>query len=121
MTLDIPSLFAGAGAAVLGAMAGAWVTVRLGFVLQRKLQDEQQKFEKKLFDDQLVFQERLLKQQLEFEKSLAAQSEDEVRKRHEQITGLISYLRDTLNTKIGFADGHLSSIAKQLGEIAKRN
>jgi membrane protein DedA with SNARE-associated domain len=77
MPLDIPSLFAGAGAGVLGAVVGAWATVRLGFVFQRKLQEEQQKFQQKLLDEQLAFQEQLLKHQLEFENALAMQNGEE--------------------------------------------
>jgi len=120
MPLDIPSLFAGAGAGVLGALAGAWATVRLGFVFQRRLQEEQQRFQQKLLDDQLAFQERLLKQQLDFEKALSAQSEEEVKKRHEKSMEVLTYLRDTLNTKMRFLDGNLSAIAARLDEIAKR-
>ncbi len=72
-----------------------------------------------MLDEQLTFQKKLLEQQLDFEKEMEAQSEAEAKNRHEQITGLVSYLRDTLNTKIGFADGHLSVIAARLGDIAK--
>lgn len=121
MPFDITTLFAGAGAGVLGALAGAWATVRLGFGFQKRLQDEQHEFQKKLLQEQLAFQAILLKQQLDFEKGLSAQGEEEMQKRHAQMTDIISYLRDTLNTKIGFVSGHLSEIAARLYDMSKKN
>ena len=120
MPLDIVSLFAGAGAGVLGALVGAWATVRLGFGFQKRLQEDQQRFQKMLLDEQLAFQAKLLEQQLEFEKGLSAHGEEEMKKRHAQMSEIITYLRDTLNTKIGFVSGHLSSFAARLDEIAKK-
>ncbi len=120
MSLDIASLFVGAGTAVLGALIGAWVTVRLGFRFQRRLQEDQQNFQKQLLAEQLAFQEKLLSQQLDFERGLSAQGEEEMKKRHAQMADIITYLRDTLNTKIGFVSGHLSSIATSLAEMLKK-
>lgn len=105
---------------MLGALVGAWATVRLGFGFQKRLQEEQHRFQQKLLDEQLAFQAKLLSQQLEFEKGLSVHGEEEMQKRHAQMAELIKYLRDTLNAKIGFASGHLSSIAARLQEIANK-
>jgi hypothetical protein len=120
MALDITTLFAGAGAGVLGAAVGAWMTVRLGYAFQKNLQLEQQDFQKRILEEQLAFQSKLLSQQLEYEGKLSAQTEIEIQKRHTQMAEIITYLRDTLNTRFSQTGGHLSSIAARLDEIAKK-
>jgi hypothetical protein len=81
-------LFAGAGTSLLGALAGAWIGARLNYG-----------FQKKLLDQQLAFQKEQARLDSEQRKALS-----------EELLKVLSYLRDTVNYRLGklasdFSDG----------------
>jgi len=82
------TFFAGVGGTVLGSLIGAYIASKLTY----------------------GFQKELLKQQLDFQKQ-QADADAVLRKQiHDETIKTITYLRDTLNTKIGMVVTQLSSL-----------
>ena len=82
--MDYTLLFAGAGASLLGALVGAWIGARLTF----------------------GFQQKLLRQQLDFQKAQADADTLQRAAIAKEMTAAVTYLRDTLNYRLGQLDPH---------------
>ena len=84
-------LYAGAGASLLGAIVGAWISARLTYG-----------FQKKLLDQQLAFQKQQASLDAEQRKTI---SEEQMK--------VLSYLRDTLNYRLGKMTSEISAATNQ--------